>query len=259
MHGDTINVTETLSAAHLDFLAGVAGAVEQPEVPGALAVERVTMPLAAEGVPVEEQLFAIPEVRDALAALEDAVGIEVCDRAGFAAAGAIVARLKKGSRAALKFQKDGRTPLISELRAFDDECATVIEAILTAESRVGGAMTTWRQAEEVLNAQLRTEAAEMAAVLQEQLNAKARAAGLAEAPTVDVYIGPPPKTVDTPGSGGKVTVTSRWTYEVEDDKAVPREYCAPSPGLLRAAVNRGVRSIPGVRIFSADSVGYRSK
>jgi superfamily I DNA/RNA helicase len=41
----------------------------------------------------------------------------------------------------------------------------------------------------------------------------------------------------------------RWNYEVVDKNKVPREYCSYDAGLLRRAVNDGVREIEGVHIF----------
>ena len=94
-------------------------------------------------------------------------------------------------------------------------------------------LKTWHEAERTLHATLMGEAADM---------------GLA--------IAPPAKSVVTDVGGRMVrtTVTARWAYEVLDADAVPREFCAPDPGKINAAVAAGARSIPGVRIYLRDSV-----
>jgi hypothetical protein len=46
-------------------------------------------------------------------------------------------------------------------------------------------------------------------------------------------------------------------YEILNDNDVPREYCTPNRGLLRRAVNNGVKEIKGVRIFEKPSITTR--
>lgn len=46
-------------------------------------------------------------------------------------------------------------------------------------------------------------------------------------------------------------------YEILSEDEVPREYCSPDRGKLRAAVNRGVKDIKGVRVFEKPSVVSR--
>jgi len=265
---EPVDVTQQNALAHLDFLAGVAGAQSpEPTISGREPHTQLEVPEAGNGPgfsmsfeSVESILEAIPEVRAALYAADDTEVLEVSDRTTFTAAGGTLARLKKGERAASEYKKNGRIPLVEEVKLFDRACQGIISKLAEAGKMLNDKMTKWRQAEEVLNAQLRTDAAEAAQQLQEQLAAKARAAGVAEPPQVEVYVAPPPKTVDIApeDGGGRVTVTSRWTYEVENAADVPREYCEPSAGLLRKAVNDGTRTIPGVRIFQQDTAGYRT-
>lgn len=244
MDGDVVNVTAVNAAAHLDFIAGVA--------PAAPVVETVLE--RGEETLSDALLRANPDVRAALAAVDDAEQIEVVDRDSFTRAASLVAHLKKGARAAEDYKKRGRAPLAQRVKTFDGMCNAVIDAIVLGIARVNAGIVRWRQAEEVLNEQVRADANEAAAALQEQLAERARAAGLPEPPQVDVYVPPPPRTVDV--DGGRITVQSRWTYEVEQPEAVPREFCDPAPGKLRAAVNAGVRSIPGVRIYQRDTTGF---
>jgi len=53
------------------------------------------------------------------------------------------------------------------------------------------------------------------------------------------------------------TIKKRWTYSVTNEKQVPREYCEPSRGLLKKAVESGVRKIRGVNIYQVDELSLR--
>ncbi|MBW2672104.1 MAG: hypothetical protein JRD89_01645 [Deltaproteobacteria bacterium] len=56
-----------------------------------------------------------------------------------------------------------------------------------------------------------------------------------------------------------VSVIKKWAYRVVDFALVPREYCAPSPELLKAAVKAsdGTIKIPGVEIFEESTLSQR--
>jgi|GEM_PF-3060731 len=49
-------------------------------------------------------------------------------------------------------------------------------------------------------------------------------------------------------------LTTLWKYEITNEDQVPREFCSIDPGKLQAAVRAGFREIPGVRIFSEESI-----
>jgi hypothetical protein len=55
----------------------------------------------------------------------------------------------------------------------------------------------------------------------------------------------------------KTSVRQVWKFEVASPSDVPREFLKVDESLIRAAVNRGVREIPGVRIFAEDQVAQR--
>jgi hypothetical protein len=245
-----VDVASASLQDHLNFLSG-----EEHPPQERVVAQRVTV--EASAAPNPDECARLPEVVAALAVVERVPFMEVADRAGFNAAGEAVATLSNGQRAAQAFKRAGRAPLVEELERFDNGCNEVLGRLTSARATLGEKMTQWRQAEEVLSSQLRLDAEAAAADLNRQLRERAKALGQPEPPEVTLHIGPPPKATPTPGAGGKVLITSRWTYEVTDPNQVPREFCEPSPGLIRAAVNAGVRSIPGVRIFQKDNVGHR--
>ena len=60
--------------------------------------------------------------------------------------------------------------------------------------------------------------------------------------------------IEPPAKAEGVTVRKALAFEVEDASRVPREYCSPDQVLIRAAVNAGARTIPGVRIYEKEQV-----
>jgi hypothetical protein len=63
---------------------------------------------------------------------------------------------------------------------------------------------------------------------------------------------PTVKTVHTAPS-----IRQQWTFEITDEKQVPREYCVPEKTLINAAIKLGKRDIPGLRIYQKDIVVSR--
>jgi hypothetical protein len=55
---------------------------------------------------------------------------------------------------------------------------------------------------------------------------------------------------------GQTVYMKVWTFEILDDRKVPRDYCLPAPTLIREAVKQGIRNIDGVRIFE-DTITQR--
>jgi hypothetical protein len=51
--------------------------------------------------------------------------------------------------------------------------------------------------------------------------------------------------------------TKRWTFEVTNALAVPREYLMVNSVLIREAIRSGVHDIPGVKIFQEDGLSIR--
>jgi hypothetical protein len=51
--------------------------------------------------------------------------------------------------------------------------------------------------------------------------------------------------------------TKRWTFEITNALAVPREYLMVDSVLIREAIRNGVYDIPGVKIFQEDGLSIR--
>lgn len=49
----------------------------------------------------------------------------------------------------------------------------------------------------------------------------------------------------------------RWVWTLVDQRDVPRQFCIPSGPLINEAIRKGVREIPGLRIFEEPAVALR--
>ncbi len=58
---------------------------------------------------------------------------------------------------------------------------------------------------------------------------------------------------------GKLSKVKKWTWELEDEAAVPRKYLALDAKKIDDAVKQGVRNIPGIKIFEKEEISMRIK
>lgn len=89
-------------------------------------------------------------------------------------------------------------------------------------------------------------AAEEQARLDREALAKAKAEHKSEVEVA--VVAPPPKTVRSDFS--TTTIVDKWVGEIVDMALVPAQYCSPDPKKIKAAIDGGARSIPGVRIWN---------
>lgn len=136
------------------------------------------------------------------------------------------------------------------------------DALARKEAEEAQRLADQKQAEaDALAAKAKTKAQREAAdrAADEAAAAKSEAvvaADIAEAVTAPVDI-QAQSSVTRSAGGAAVGVTMRWTFEVQDAQAVPREFLAVNEQAIRAAVRDGVREIPGVRIFQDASLSVR--
>jgi hypothetical protein len=86
---------------------------------------------------------------------------------------------------------------------------------------------------------------------EEEVAAANREIEQLQAPTV---VSAPPVMEETTKVKG---ITKRWTFEVTDATAVPREYLVVDETKIRQAITGGERLIPGVRIYQTESLTLR--
>ena len=59
------------------------------------------------------------------------------------------------------------------------------------------------------------------------------------------------------GAVSAATVRTVWTFEVEDETQIPREYLVVDESAIRKAVQGGLRRIPGVKIYEEKQLSIR--
>jgi hypothetical protein len=108
------------------------------------------------------------------------------------------------------------------------------------------------------------EEAEAAAAAEALATGKPYEAPVIETPQFVAPPAPPPapsyqvqKTVRA--DLGTATAKKKWTYEIEDENLIPREYMTADLKKIGAVVKAGIRNIPGVRIFEEDTLQVRSR
>lgn len=75
-------------------------------------------------------------------------------------------------------------------------------------------------------------------------------------PTPSPYIPPVQKIAVEDGTS---TTEQVWKFEVEDASIIPREYLIIDERAIKQSIKAGVRSIPGVKVFSEQVKRYRVK
>lgn len=201
--------------------------------------------VAASIQAVRDDIAASDKVASAQAAARRMKDVDITSKIeydGGAAAGAII---NDGVRELQDSRVEANRPLRAAAKAVSAVYDEFIEPLGEAKASLDRKLADWRDAESARRALTRIEA-------EAAVNA---AISDPNAPAVEIYIAPPPKTVDT--GHGQATATSRWKYRIIDPALVPREFCVPATGLINAAVQAGNRSIPGVDIFEESGMAYR--
>lgn len=69
-----------------------------------------------------------------------------------------------------------------------------------------------------------------------------------------------PKLIPTVRAGlGTSTVKKVWTFAIEDETKIPREYLMVNEKKIREAIRKGIREIPGVRIYQEEELAVRAR
>jgi hypothetical protein len=112
------------------------------------------------------------------------------------------------------------------------------------------------QAQELERRKREQAAQRAAAEAQKRIDAEAKAAGV-ETVTIDAPVIPPADPVIRTAAGSAYQERF-WSFEVQDEAQIPREYLMVDERKLRDAVKAGVRTIPGVRIWEDSRTKIRT-
>jgi hypothetical protein len=162
---------------------------------------------------------------------------------------AITSPLEQAKKETIRLFKD----LVAPLEKARDKLSDKITNYRDKQERIAAEAERKRQEE---LAELERKQAEAQAKAHGRKTVKGRANAQAVADELDDAMTELEQTEYVPDVGD-ASVVKTWTYEIEDEDQVPRKFCSPDLGKLRAAVRAGTREIKGVKIFQQSSVRGR--
>jgi len=138
-------------------------------------------------------------------------------------------------------------PLNQSLKEINATFKKMVEPIKYAKDELTSRLMTWRRQE-----QARIDAEREKAAKEEERRRKIQESHAAKGHNVKEEITPVAKPV--PFSINDTTKTRlTWTYDIEDETKVPREYLEVNRPSITAAVRSGIRQIEGVRIYQKET------
>jgi hypothetical protein len=154
----------------------------------------------------------------------------------------ITAGLKEIEKKRLSFT----APLNQSLKEINATFKGITEPISDAKTELSQRLMSWRAAE-----QKRIQDEQDAARKEEERRRKIQEAHAAKGHQVSETTTPVAKPM--PFSVQDTTRTRKqWTYDILDEKQIPREYLMVDKTEIMKAVSSGVRDIPGVKIYQKE-------
>lgn len=140
-------------------------------------------------------------------------------------------------------------PLNAQVKAINDYFRQMSAPAAEADGILAGKTSAWRALQQQA---ARAEQARLSA-----LAVAPRPAGSGPAPFLAPMLAVPPKTMQT-ASGSVVGFREVAHFEIVDAMEVPADYWQIDEKKLGAAVRAGVRTIPGVRIWTTEEPAVRA-
>jgi hypothetical protein len=147
-------------------------------------------------------------------------------------------------------RKEMVTPLNERVKEINGAFKAISTALAAANDLLKRKILVFRQDEEARRQKLIDEQSAAQAAAEKKAK-KAKATGKPE----PVYVAPPaPLPLAAIDS---TTVRKTWTFEVVDEKSIPRNFMVLNEKMVREQIRNGVREIAGLRIFQQDTVVAR--
>jgi hypothetical protein len=166
--------------------------------------------------------------------------------------GKIIATLTKKLETERKRLVD---PLNAQVKEINSSFKPYSDALEGLQATLKKKLVMWAEEKE----RLAREKAERQRRAMEELRKKeleeASKAGIEAAPALVLPVKEAEKTVHS--DTGSATAGKRWTFEIVDANAIPRQYLKVDEPSIRAAIRDGAREIPGVRIYQETSISIR--
>jgi len=191
-----------------------------------------------------EELAVIQESGAALIAMANHHGVENQTEAD--EANEILKKITHGLKLMEEKRKSFTAPLNQSLKEINETFKQMALPVNAAKTALSDRLMSWRRQE-----QARIDEERAKAVREEERRRKIQEAHAAKGHVVKEDITPVVKPI--PFSVNDTTkVQLRWTYEIEDDTKIPRDYLTVNGPAITQAVRAGVRDIPGVKIFQKE-------
>lgn len=166
-----------------------------------------------------------------------------------------------GAKRLIKTIEAKREEVTAEARQFvssvNSFCKIFTEKLKGSTVVLERKITQYRTQQELERRKQEEQARKATEEFQKKLDAEAKAAGV-EAPIAVAPVIPEAKPTVKTETGVTAYGRKKWKAEIEDEAAVPREYCSSDMKKINAAVKAGVRSIPGVKIFEDTKTVFRT-
>ena len=191
-----------------------------------------------------EELAVIQESGAALIAMANHHGVENQTEAD--EANEILKKITHGLKLMEEKRKSFTAPLNQSLKEINETFKQMALPVNAAKTALSDRLMSWRRQE-----QARIDEERAKAVREEERRRKIQEAHAAKGHVVKEDITPVAKPI--PFSVNDTTKTRlTWTYEIEDDTKIPRDYLTVNGPAITQAVRAGVRSVPGIRIFQKE-------
>jgi hypothetical protein len=204
--------------------------------------------------PVKAGLAAYDKQIDAM--VQQATALEVGDDPAQVMAVEMAGQSKRLCNAIEKIRKDYVEPHNAFVKSVNGLAKSFQCKLTEIESGLKRKISVYQQRLELERRKQEEAARRAAAEAQRKMDAEAKAAGV-ETVTIDAPVIPPADPVIRTAAGSAYQERF-WSFEVQDEAQIPREYLMVDERKLRDAVKAGVRTIPGVRIWEDSRTKIRT-
>jgi len=199
---------------------------------------------------------AIIAIKDQIEALsKEGKSLVITDNPSYEVAGGFLKKIKQAQKNVDETRKGMTKPLDESKKKIMDLFRPVETRIAEIEASVKRSLLEYQR---IVDERIRLENEARAKKDSEEMEQKAKDAEFFGDDSIDME---PSKLEDMPVNVAPVVsgISTRlvWDFEIKEEGAITREYCSSDTKKIRAAVDFGVREIPGVRVFQKEIISAR--
>lgn len=137
-----------------------------------------------------------------------------------------------------KKRKEFTQPINESLRRMNASFKEISDPLERAKRQLSGKIVAWQTEQQAAAEKARREAEEK----ERRINDKLKAQGVQEKVTLPIPKEPENKL-------GEAHFREMWTFEIEDESLIPRDFLTVDFKKINAAIREGVREIAGVKVY----------